>query len=310
MGKRERKRYEQNEQVIALLKKPTWTEEEDAFVREHYTGYGGLSHSGDGLGQFYTPKAVADFVVNLLAIPSGSVVAEPACGAGVFLSSLPSDVTVHACELAPEASAVASRLYPHADVRTGDGITFLRENKETFDFIVGNPPYGGTILADSRFSNKQGKVSPELVFLEAALGALKPGGKLAMIVPDGLLSAQKYQSFRKWVIEEFRLWASISLPAETFYFAGTGCKTSILVIEKPATSKPQDIDSFVFMAMVEKIGWDSRGRLTESDLPKIFDAWKRFYSEHQEPMQNQVPEVTELTILLGEDGQYSLDIAC
>lgn len=282
MGRKERARYKHNDQVVALLEKPEWTLEEREYVQRHYTGYGALNGHGSSLGQFYTPNVVAEFVVQLLNIKEGATVCEPSCGIGTFLSVLPTNTTVMAAELSREAATIASRLYTEATIYNGDGLEFLSMHRNAFDNIVGNPPYGGMILApQSRFANKKGEVAPDLAFMEASLEALKPGGKLAMVVPDGLLSSGKYQNFRKWAIENYDLWASISLPVETFHFAGTGCKTSILVFQKPITQK-QSPDSMVFMAIVKDLGWDSRGRDTgKNDLPALLGEWRRFVQEHR-----------------------------
>lgn len=267
--------------MLELLAKPQWTVEEREYVKEHYTGYGSLSSSGSALGQFYTPKAIAEFVVDLLGIEDGTSICEPSCGVGTFLSVLPLNTRVAAAELSSEAATIASRLYPEASILHGDGLEFLNANRDTFDYIVGNPPYGGMIRAPhSRFANKNGEAAQDLAFMEAALEALKPGGKLAMVVPDSLLNAPKYQPFRKWAIEQYDLWASISLPTETFYFAGTSCKTSILVFQKPIIQKLSP-DSMVFMAIVKDLGWGSRGRETrKNDLPALLNEWQRFVLEH------------------------------
>ena len=211
-----------------------------------------------------------------------------------------------AAELSNEAASITSRLYPNATLYNGDGLEFLSMNQNAFNFIIGNPPYGGLIHAPlSRFANKKGEVAPDLAFMEASLDALRPGGKLAMVVPDSLLNSTKYQGFRKWAIENYNLWASISLPVETFYFAGTGCKTSVLVFQKPITHKLNP-DSFVFMAIVKDIGWDSRGRDTgRNDLPDLLEEWRRFVSEHCVSYTGNDP--LEMLFNVGDDGQISFD---
>jgi len=275
----ERNRWKNNDRVSTLLKEAetrTLLPSEIEEIRAGYTGYGGLY---DSFGQFFTPSVVTRFIVDLLGINGGHVL-EPSCGAGAFLEALPPSCEVEGFELMHEAYSVAKLLYPSAKLTKGNTLTHLQDLEGRFDYVIGNPPfcdvpkyedYSGYTIA------QQGRNRAEWFFLELGLRALKPGGIMAVILPEGVLSNKKEEILRKWIMEMAWVRASISLPPETFKLAGTTVKTSILVLQKMVPGVDLG-DYSIFMAMCDHIGWDSRGRETgKCDLPAILEAWREFH---------------------------------
>lgn len=157
------------------------------------------------------------------------------------------------------------------------------------DLIVTNPPFGNgpglkvdnpDILSQFelvRYGLEEGKsrsaMPPEQLFIERAYQWLKPGGVLAIVLPDSILSNPGLRFIREWILEKFKVIASVDLPVETFVaFGGTGTQTSVLVLRKKTetelereklTGKPLEYE--VFMAVPRTIGYDRRGN----------DLWKR-----------------------------------
>lgn len=280
MGRIERKRWENNDRVSTLLKEAenrTLLPVEIAEIRKCYTGYGGLH---DTFGQFFTPPVVTRFVVDLLGINSGRVL-EPSCGAGAFLEALPHSCEVEGFELMHEAYSVTKLLYPSAKITKSNTLTHLQDLEGRFDYVIGNPPFCDVPKYEDYSAYtiaQQGRNRAEWYFLELGLRALKPGGIMAVILPDGVLSNKKEEALRKWIMTEMA-WvrASISLPLETFKLAGTTVKTSILVLQKMMPGVELG-DYSIFMAMCEHIGWDNRGRDTgKCDLPAILEQWRKMY---------------------------------
>lgn len=262
MGRKERKRFADNEKVRELLEKTSHTEEEIKFIKKCYSGIGGLTCSGWNNGQFFTPTEVAVFTRLMMGIEGGRVL-EPSCGGGVFLNVLPSDCDMHGVELMAEAARVSEICYPHASIYQGD--TLEVEWDDQFDYVIGNPPYGLTIDNWEFACGK--KLKSEVAFIEYGLKWLKPGGILGMIIPDSILANQREKAFRKHILDNHQLLAVVSLPTETFYHSGTSVKTSLLMIKKGSTTENYS----VFMSICNNIGWDKRGNPNkESDLPAIY----------------------------------------
>lgn len=213
---------------------------------------------------------------------------------------------------------IMDSLAPLASI-TGGQTKGLPENPGFYlgglTFIVTNPPFGAKVtdqrLLDDLASrggvskaNGNGKVAKslpqEVAFVNRCLEFLAPGGRMGIVLPDGVLANDSMQYIRDWILQWARIKAVISLPQETFSPYGAGVKTSILFLEKreqplkdgvepgkwkryeykfgangKISQAVKEVDSNkdypVFMALIEDIGYDAAGRLTisneESSLP-------------------------------------------
>lgn len=165
--------------------------------------------------------------------------------------------------------------------------------------ILTNPPFGSkvtnaAVLADfaSRdgVTSRDGKVvksiPQEVAFVNRCLEFLAPGGRLGIVLPDGMLANSSMQFVRDWILRWARLRAVVSLPQETFAPYGAGVKTSVVFLQKrdkplPAlkpvkaqldlfsaaedTQKAADEDYDVYMARIDNIGYDATGRFSVSE---------------------------------------------
>ena len=114
-------------------------------------------------------------------------------------------------------------------------------------------------------SDFQSSVPPEQLFIERCLQFLKPGGRLAIVLPDSILGNPGLGYIRQWLIEKTRIIASIDLHVDTFQ-PRNGTQTSVLIVQKKtqedlrAEQGTGEIKPYnIFMAMVEKVGHDKRG---------------------------------------------------
>jgi type I restriction enzyme M protein len=117
--------------------------------------------------------------------------------------------------------------------------------------ILTNPPFG-SVLNNQRaiedFASRDGvtkrlgkavkSIPQEIAFLNRCLEYLAPGGKLASVVPDGVLANSSMEYVRDWILRWARLKAIISLPQATFAPYGAGVKTSVVVLEKREAPLP------------------------------------------------------------------------
>ena len=167
-----------------------------------------------------------------------------------------------------------------------EGITNV-DSIAFFDVIVTNPPFGSKIpINDTHILEQfdighiwrkggestwtlldtlQASVPPEQLFIERCLQFLKPGGRLAIVLPDSILGNPGLGHIRQWLLEKTRIVASVDLDVDTFQ-PRNGTQTSILILQKKTQEEineeryaRQIISYNIFMAMVEKVGHDRRG---------------------------------------------------
>lgn len=141
------------------------------------------------------------------------------------------------------------------------------------DLILTNPPFGAEfdiselrlvdqyeILPGIKSSIGMKTLNSELIMLDKSLKLLKPGGRLLIVVPDGVVSSVGlYQQYRESLLKNFILRSVIDLPAVTFAQAGTRTKCSIVYIQKPYTKN--DTRPNVFMGVVGDIGYEVKERM-------------------------------------------------
>ena len=133
-------------------------------------------------------------------------------------------------------------------------------------------------------------MDPAVLAIDRCLQLLKPGGKLLIVVPDGILCNSSYRYMREYLIgkkdeatSEFNggkavLKAVVSLPQETFALSGAGAKTSILYLQKKRS--PADRQGPVFMAVANEVGFTVKNKVEfqlgedRNDLNRIRDAYE------------------------------------
>ena len=157
----------------------------------------------------------------------------------------------------------------------------------SIDVIATNPPFGSDIPVTERTileqyqlarrwerqgtdfvmtQNIRPAVSPEVLFIERCIQWLKPGGRLGIVLPDGILGNPGDEYIRYWILRHCWVLASIDLPVESFIVeANVNILTSLLFLKKKplAVIQAEDLGSKkdypVFMAVAEKVGFDRRG---------------------------------------------------
>lgn len=170
------------------------------------------------------------------------------------------------------------------------GLTEDDRNRR-YKVILANPPFAGLLPKDSiRSDLPTNSKKSELLFLAIMMDALAPGGRCAVVVPEGLLfgSTEGHVDLRKKLVEEFHLQAVISLPAGVFK-PYAGVKTSVLVFSRPAVgacstdhrSLLTDHSRSVWFYEIKNDGYDpdkvsGGGRVetpNENGIPGLLDAW-------------------------------------
>ena len=137
--------------------------------------------------------------------------------------------------------------------------------------------------------------APELLFIERCIDWLKPGGRIGIVLPKGILDNVSYEAYREWIFERCELSGVVTLHKDTFQ-PDTGVRTCVLILRKPQKGEAPRDDYDIFMAMSQRIGQDSKGNsvfildgngnstgVLNHDLNEIADAYVDFMSgqEHQ-----------------------------
>lgn len=143
-----------------------------------------------------------------------------------------------------------------------------------FDILMANPPFAGDIK-ESRIIHKydlgynekgkpKSKVGRDILFIERNLSFLKPGGRMAIVLPQGRFNNTSDKMIREYISERARILAVVGLHVNTFK-PHTGTKTSVLFVQKwnddpkagPLCLKVEDYP--IFFAVSEKSGKDNSG---------------------------------------------------
>ncbi len=144
------------------------------------------------------------------------------------------------------------------------------ENKEfCFDILMANPPFAGDIK-ESRIIHKyelgynsknkpKSKVGRDILFIERNLDFIKPGGRLAIVLPQGRFNNTSDKDIRDYIAQKARILAIVGLHNNTFK-PHTGTKTSVLFLQKWDDKLcPKKEDYPVFFAVSQKGGKDNSG---------------------------------------------------
>ena len=154
------------------------------------------------------------------------------------------------------------------------------DNREfNFDVLMANPPFAGDIkegriLAKYELGKKpngkyQAKIGRDILFIERNLDFLKPGGRMAIVLPQGRFNNSSDKHIRDYIAEHCRILAVVGLHGNVFK-PHTGTKTSVLLVQKwDDTLCPKVEDYPIFFATMQETSKDNSGEkifLKKSDL--------------------------------------------
>jgi type I restriction enzyme M protein len=214
-------------------------------------------------GQFRTPRHIIKLMVEMMAPKPTDTICDPACGSAGFLVAAAEYLQKHH-EQSIYANTESARRFNHDTFHGFDfDNTMLRvgsmnmllhgvenpaiENRDSlsqghagvegqFSLILANPPFAGSLDYESCAKDLLAVVKTkktELLFLALFLRLLKPGGRAAVIVPDGVLSSSSnaHKTLRRTLVEEHKLDGIVSMPSGVFK-PYAGVSTAILLFTK------------------------------------------------------------------------------
>ena len=186
-----------------------------------------------------------------------------------------------------------SRTYLEGFYRMLDLAKDRRNPKEfNFDIVMANPPFAGDVKDSRLISNydvafnkgkKVNKISRDILFIERNMDFLKPGGRMAIVLPQGRFNNISDERIREFIMEKARLIAVVGLDGNTFK-PHTGTKTSVLFIQKwDEKINPKVEDYPIFMAVSENSGKDTSGL----EVYETNEHGERKLDEHNHLIQKQ-----------------------
>lgn len=201
----------------------------------------------------------------------------------------------------------------------GDGFRRLKkletgkDNKAfKFELLMANPPFAGDIkesrilskydlaFKDEDKNNMKSKVGRDILFIERNLDFVRPGGRLAIVLPQGRFNNTSDKDVREYIADKARILAVVGLDVNTFK-PHTGTKTSVIFLQKwnddnsePAYYCPHKNDYPIFFAVSEKSGKDNSGEYVykkDETGKKKPDKHGHFIVEHD--LHNQNGELSD-----------------
>jgi type I restriction enzyme M protein len=278
-------------------------------------------------GQFRTPRHIIRLMVEMTAPDPKDVICDPACGTAGFLVAAGEYLRERHPEIMRDAKQKA-HFHQHAfhgfdfdntmlrigsmnmllhgvenpDIRYRDSLAQDHAGEEErYTLVLANPPFAGSLDYENTAKDLQQIVKTkktELLFLALFLRLLKPGGRAAVIVPDGVLfgSSKAHKELRRILIEEQKLDAVISLPSGVFK-PYAGVSTAILVFTKTNSSGTDQ----VWFYDCNADGWsldDKRTALLPDDKLGAVPTSALSVNEH---LKNNLPDI--LARWLERDGK-------
>ncbi len=278
-----------------------------SFLEDGYEGIDGIfeyiiSREKKGAkGQFFTPRYLVDFCVNILNPKSNESILDPAAGSGAFLYHAYLHNEINGSDLwgfdfDNTATRVARLLMHVGEVKgahihkvnsllknnvraslfenglgeistTIEDVLRIEKKKDLFDVIITNPPFAGEIiepdiLQSYEISYGKTRIERDVLFVERCIGLLKPGGRMAIILPDNIFGSKENETLRRWIYDTCRVVGVVGIPRNTF-MPHTAVKTSILFLQK--RERERNSSEEVFFGISELAGKDSRGNLLFKD---------------------------------------------
>ena len=266
---------------------------------------GKLSTAGQN-GQFRTPKHIREMMVELLRPTPEDIICDPACGTAGFLVSAAEYVRKH------YENAMTSEQWEHfvgpmftgfdtdrtmlrisamnlmlhsisrPEIDYKDSVSKQNEIRDKFTMCLANPPFKGTVDAESIHDNLKAITNTkktELLFLALFLRMLKKGGQCACIVPDGVLfgSSKAHKAIRKELVENHQLRAVISMPSGVFK-PYAGVSTAVLVFTKTGAGGTENVWFYDMKADGFSLD-DKRSEIAENDIPDIVERFHHLDKE-------------------------------
>ncbi len=269
-------------------------------------------------GQFRTPRHIIRLMVDMTAPTPRDVICDPACGTAGFLVAASEHLVEHHSDTIYKDAAARRRFHEgtfhgydfdntmlrigsmnmllhgmeNPDIRYRDSLAQPDDDDaETYSLVLANPPFAGSLDYESTAKDLQQVVKTkktELLFLALFLRLLQPGGRAAVIVPDGALfgSTKAHKTLRTILVEEQKLDAVVSMPSGVFK-PYAGVSTAILLFTKTNSGGTDHVWFYDMHADGYSLDDKRTPQPDDSDLADILARWQNRESERNRPRTDQ-----------------------
>ncbi len=290
---------------------------------------GKLASAGQN-GQFRTPRHIIRMMIEMVAPRPTDILCDPACGTAGFLvvageylrerhpeifaddqkrkhfnETLFNGFDFDSTMLRIGSMNMLLHGIENPDIRYKDSLAEEHAgDAERYTLILANPPFAGSLDYESVAKDLQRIVKTkktELLFLALFLRLLKPGGRAAVIVPDGVLfgSSTAHKSLRTKLVEEQKLDAIISMPSGVFK-PYAGVSTAVLLFTKTDSGGTDDV--WFYDMRADGFSLDDKrtpldaSRHENNNIPDILQRWRDLETEKTRPRIAQSFRVSKADI--------------
>ena len=270
-------------------------------------------------GQFFTPKELVECMVRIVNPQNQSVIIDPACGTGGFLTEAYTyaksvdcidETSIRLIGVDKDRDMADMALATTEIISHGNSAVFNRNSSEILspdsdlynlvesaDLILTNPPFGAKIgITDDsllrlyefgynwtysekdktwyRLNTIVKNQAPQVLFLELCVRMLKPGGTMAIVLPEGIFGNKSLGYIWAYLKKHGKVLAMIDCPRNTFQ-PSTDTKTNVLIYQKGI-----EFSDEIIVSVAKNCGHDKRGRITNSvneALPNDFELIAQTY---------------------------------
>ncbi|MGO1463988.1 MAG: type I restriction-modification system subunit M [Candidatus Corynebacterium faecigallinarum] len=253
-------------------------------------------------GQFRTPRHIIDMMVQIMDPHGTDRIVDPACGTAGFLVGASEYIREH-----HETDLLNTALREHfhhkmfhgydfdstmlrigsmnmlmhgiedPDIRYRDSLSQgAGDDENDYTLVLANPPFAGSLDYETTSKDLLAVAKTkktELLFLALFLRLLRPGGRAAVIVPDGVLfgSTKAHKALRQALVDEHKLDAVIKLPSGVFK-PYAGVSTAILCFTKTGVGGTDEVWFYDVKADGFSLD-DKRSPVEANDLPDVVSRW-------------------------------------
>jgi type I restriction enzyme M protein len=281
-----------------------------------------MGREGGMSGEFYTPRPIIQFMVEMVDPKIGETVYDPACGSAGFLVEAYAHMLANQVTLTTDFRKLRDATFfgqekkplpyllgvmnsvlheipvPHI-VRKNTLSDDIRKysEKERYHVILTNPPFGGTENIESVKANfPYPSSATSILFVQHIMHRLRRDGRVGMVIDEGVLfksSERAYVDTKKELLEEFNLYAIVSLPAGVFanvVSSGTGPKTDLLFFNHLGPTKQ------IWYYEVSTVGFSltkTQKPIAENNLPDCLKMWQTYNAWLKTPIEERLAEMPQ-----------------